>query len=361
MSAQPDPHYRIGLVGAGNSAHALACYLRQQGHQISIYARQPQALAHLQEYPRIRSRGAIQGEFEVHWCGHNPKALAHCEILFLCTTADAYPDVVQQLAPIVHAGQKIVLFSSKFGGSQEVSECLRSQGIRNIPVVETDSLFACRLQADHSIWVRGFKRWNLFCAPRRSQTEACHPWMTRLFPGLEAAQNLLQRGLTDFGALAHALTVLLNANSIDRQQSFLFYYEGYTERTVVLLEQLEREFQALATAYGTSLLPASQLLHRYYGCETRTLLEAMRSVPNYRHSLAPGDLNTRYLSEDVACTLVPAQQLSQRAELETPVLDSVVSMASVLHGVDYRRQGRTLEKLGWGDFGPREIREWMAW
>lgn len=351
---------RCGVVGAGNSAHALSCYLARQGHRVYLYARRAQQLAHLGPLPRLRASGQIEGTFPLAGAGSDPRLLAQeCSTLFVCTTATAYPNVIEQIGPFLHGGHTLILFSSKLCGSLEVERCLLQLGKPEVAVIETDALFACRLQADHSIWVRGFKGWNLFCSPRLSQTQAHRALIQRFFPQLEPAHNLLHRGLSDFGALAHALTVLVNVNSVDRGDPFLFYYQGFTENTVVLLEQLDGEFQSLARAYGCALLSASQLLHRYYQCETGSLLQAMRTVPNYRHSLAPTTLSTRYLSEDVSCTLVPAQQLARLAGLETPMLDSIVAMASVLHRVDYRQQGRTLEKLGWGGCSAQEINHWV--
>ena len=349
-----------GIVGAGNSAHALACYLAHKGREVHLYARRPEQVAHLIESPVLHASGKLQGCFALAGAGSDARALARsCSTIFVCTTANAYPEVVAGLSPHLRPGHTLVLFSGKLCGSLEVQRCLEQAGCEGVQVVETDALFACRLQSDRSIWVRGFKGWNLFSAPRQSQTRQLAPLMQRFFPGLEPASNLIQRGLTDFGALAHALTVLLNVNAVDRQQPFLFYCEGFTENTVVLLEQLEREYRALALAYGAELIPAEELLQRYYGCDASSLLKAMCSVPNYRDSLAPTTLQTRYLSEDVACTLVPAQQLARRADLHTPVLDSIVSLTSVLHGVNYASSGRSLEKLGWEPLSCREICRWM--
>lgn len=354
------PSCCCGVVGAGNSAHALASYLAKKGHRVSLYARNQSKIAHLQA-GKVRASGQVEGEFDLEWVGCDPAGLSGCQYIFVCTTADAYLSVVAQLGPHLQASQNLILFSSKLGGCLEVGQALVPLGRRAPQVMETDALFACRLQSDHSVWVRGLKRWNLYSARRRSEMEHCTQVMKIFFPDLEPADNVIQRGLTDFGALAHALTVIVNMNAVDRSQPFLFYYEGYTERTVPLLEKLAQEFRNIALAYDTSLISASELLNRYYGCQTSSLLEAMKSVPNYRHSMAPESLRTRYLSEDVACTLVPAQELADRAGVETPVLDSVVTMASVLAGVDYRKSGRRLEHLGWGDLGAREIRQWMSW
>jgi opine dehydrogenase len=351
-----------GIVGAGNSAHALASYLASQGHDVHVYARNPQKIEHLAGAREVRSIGKIEGSFPLCWVGSDPRQFVEsCATIFVCTTTNEYPDVMAQIGPYLSGGQEVVLFSSKFGGSALVECTLYGMRRPGVKVVETDALFACRLQPDGSVWIRGMKEWTLYSSPRRSQTETNREIVGRFFPRLEAAENLVQRGLTDFGALTHALTVLVNLNSIDRKSSFLFYHEGFTERTVALLEKMEVEFQAVAEAYDTTVIPASELLNRYYGCRTTSLLEAMRTVPNYRFSISPESLQTRYIHEDVPCTLVPVSQLAQIAGVAVPVIDSVVSMASVVSGVDFRSTGRTLDQFGWGDFGHEEIRQWIKW
>lgn len=107
----------------------------------------------------------------------------------------------------------------------------------------------------------------------------------------------------------------------------MFYCEGFTDRTIVLMETLEKEFQSVAKAYNTKLLPAKEWLKNYYGCDDSSLLKAMCTVPNYQTSQAPNKLNHRYLKEDVSCTLVPMHYLAKLAGIETPVADSVVTFA----------------------------------
>lgn len=351
-----------GVVGAGNSAHALASYLASQGHRVHLYARRAEPIAHLCRRGAVRATGKVDGEFPLCWAGNDPKRLAEsAQTLFLCTTTNDYLDVMEQIGPYLQPGHEVVLFSSKFGGSLLVEQHLLQRRRPGVKVVETDALFACRLQDDGSVWIRGMKSWTLYSSPRASQTRENGAIVERFFPQIEPAQNVVQRGLTDFGALAHALTVLMNANCIDRKSTFLFYLEGFTERTVALLEAMEQEFQAVARAYNTSIISARELLHRYYGCETSSLLEAMRTVPNYRFSTSPESLQTRYLHEDVPCTLVPVSELAALAGVEVPVIRSVIALASVLAGQDFSRTGRTLESLGWGDFGADEIRHWMTW
>lgn len=351
----------VGVIGAGNSAHALAAHLSSLGLRVSMYARDLGKLLHVARARAVVARGRLEGSFPVDLVTDDLSRLAkNCSIIFLATVTTAYQEVARRLAPYLRPDHMIIPFSSKLCGSLEVERALLDAGAPRVPVIETDALFACRLQEDGSIWIRGIKGWNLYSGPRRSDTLEYGAPLAALFPGVEPAMNLIQRGLTDFGAVAHAVITLANISRIDRAESFLFYYEGLSERTIGLLEVMEGEFRAVAKAYDVELLPMKDVLDRYYGCDARTLLSAVTSVPNYRHSLAPTTLSHRYLQEDVACTLVPMRELARKANVSTPMADAVVCMASVLGGRDFASDGRRLEQLGLSGMKHEEITAWLA-
>ncbi|MBX9567774.1 MAG: NAD/NADP octopine/nopaline dehydrogenase family protein [Candidatus Obscuribacterales bacterium] len=338
----------IAVIGAGNSARALSAYLSQLGHDVSLLTRTVAKIPNIFERRTVVATGKVNGEFKLANVGTDVDSIiSDNEIIFVATVAGAYPDVARTIAPYLNSKHKVILFSGKLGGVLEFSKILSECGAPEIPVLETDALFACRSQDDESIWIRGHKQWTLYSAQDRSTTLEFRDLIESFFPGLGAAKNVVERGLTDFGAAAHAPIVIANMNKIDRAEPFLFYYEGLTERTVAILENIEEEFRAVAEAYGGTLIPMKDLLFRYYGCEDRsTLLTAMQTVPNYKHSQAPATLEHRFLIEDVSCTLVPAQQFARLAGVETPVIDAVVTFACILSGVDCRKVGRSLSKYG---------------
>jgi hypothetical protein len=61
------------------------------------------------------------------------------------------------------------------------------------------------------------------------------------------------------------------------------------------------------------------------------------------------------LTEDLPDLNVPALQLGQKTEVETPVIDLTARLTSWLHDVDYVSGGTTLEKLGIENKAPEEI------
>ncbi|MBQ7502483.1 NAD/NADP octopine/nopaline dehydrogenase family protein [bacterium] len=353
------------VLGGGNCAHSLSCYLSSLGIAVRMWVRN---LNHLFPCVRndhhIKAYGKLEGDFSFYSVSNDmAQAVRGCRFIFVATVTTAYRDVAAKLAPFLEKGQIIVVFSSKLAGSVEFENVLRQvnpQTAGQVTVVETDALFASRLQKNQTVWVRGIKHWNLVCTPRRRDLPAVLPLMQELFPGLLPADNVIQRGLSDFGALAHPLTMIANMNRVDRAEPFLFYCEGFTENTIVLMEELEKEFQAVAEAYNTELLPAKKWLDNYYGCNTESLLKAMCTVPNYQTSQAPTVLNHRYMREDVSCTLVPMHYLAQLAGVNTPIADSVITFAQVLSRDNFYVSGRSLQRLGWDGLSYEEIKEWIA-
>lgn len=346
---------QIAIFGGGNAARSLACFLSSRGFSPHLLVRSPEKLQQLADTKRITCMGKLEGDFDIAGVTSDiASTLGRCKTIFIATTTNCYGEIAMRLAPYLTADHEVVLFSSKFAGVVEFKNAL---GPRKVypTLVETDTIFASRVQDDGTVWIRGVKGWTLFSSYNRAETFRAESIIRRYFPDLGLAENVIQRGLTDFGALAHPITMLANMNSVDRGGGFLFYLDGFTENTIVLMEQLEEEFRSIANAYGTSIVPAKELLNRYYGCDTSSLLQAMRTVPNYCFSRAPSTLQHRFIEEDVSSSLVPMQQLAVKAGLQTPIIDSVVAISTVLLGKNFKADGRTLSKLGWSNLSHDEI------
>ncbi|MBX9686606.1 MAG: NAD/NADP octopine/nopaline dehydrogenase family protein [Candidatus Obscuribacterales bacterium] len=349
--------FKTGIVGNGNSARALAAYLKSKDHQVSFLARSEEKLAFLGEERLLKAEGKIEGSFKIEAAYADAAAFtAACEVIFIATITGAYEEIAFRLAPFLNETQSIILFSSKLGGSLLFETALKKAGAKLPRIIETDALFACRIkEEENSIWIRGFKEWTLFSSAKRSQSEENSAFMKKFFPGLSPAVNVIERGLTDFGAVAHAAIALANVNLISRKESFLFYYEGMTPETIRLLEAVEDEFRRLAFAYGSELIAMKDLLDRYYGCDNSSLYSAMTSVPNYRYSLGPDSLEHRFLHEDLCSTLVPAHYLAQLAGIETPVINGLVSIISAITRKNLLAEGRNLTSLGLQQLSYKEV------
>lgn len=348
----------VGIIGSGNSAWALSCYLASQGYSVNMYVRTPERAAAIPN--PITAEDKITGDFRLSRITWDMEEFLNLSpTVFIATVTTAYRDVTEKMLPHLKKDHTVVLFSSKLGGVCEVSHILEQNGKGGIPVLETDAIFACRITERNTIHVKGFKPWNLYSCARRSDTEKYGDRIKAFFPFLEPADNFLQRGLSDFGAMCHPLVMLINMNAIDRKQKFLFYYEGFTEKTFCLLEFLEKERTAVAKAYETEVIDLRNMLDKYYCCMQDSLYKTLLSVPNYKSSISPDTLENRYIFEDVGNTLVPAHYLARTAGMETPLMDSLIALAAVVLKTDFLKEGRTLERLGFAHMDSRQILQRM--
>ena len=70
---------------------------------------------------------------------------------------------------------------------------------------------------------------------------------------------------------------------------------------------------------------------------------------------SPPSLDHRYMHEDVGYGLVPFSALGRLAGVATPTIDAMIQLAGLAVGVDYRRDGLTLERLGLAGKSPSEL------
>jgi opine dehydrogenase len=80
--------------------------------------------------------------------------------------------------------------------------------------------------------------------------------------------------------------------------------------------------------------------------ELADIYTMLRTNPHYRSVKAPTTLDHRYLWEDVPMGLVPISDVAGAVGVKTPAIDRLIDEASGILGRDFRRTGRTLDKLG---------------
>jgi opine dehydrogenase len=70
---------------------------------------------------------------------------------------------------------------------------------------------------------------------------------------------------------------------------------------------------------------------------------------------SPSSLDHRYVHEDVGHGLVPIAALGRLAGVATPTIAALVELAGLAVGIDYMRDGLTLERLGLAGKSPSEL------
>ena len=122
-----------------------------------------------------------------------------------------------------------------------------------------------------------------------------------------------------------------------------------------MLEALDRERVAVASAIGIRAQTAIEWLKKAYDADGVDLYEAIQNQGGYYGIGAPKTLAHRYIFEDVPMSLVPLAALGQRYGVSVRGMESIIRLACIIHRRDYWRYGRTLVKLGLADISVSKL------
>ncbi len=342
----------ITVIGAGHGGKAMAADLASRGFEVTLYNR---TFAHIET---IRQRGGIELTTDE---GHHifgplkritsdmEEALAEAELVMVVIPASGHRDVATKAAPYLRDGQVVVLNPGRTGGALEFAEAIRAAGCTAHPIIcEAETfIFAARSIGPAEARIFRTKFSVPIAALPASRTDEALALVQRAYPQFIAAPNILHTSLNNMGAIFHPTLILLNAGWIESTQGdFQFYMDGVTPSTAKVLEAMDRERVTVAAALGIRAQTAREWLYRAYAAEGDNLYEAMHANPGYAGIKAPNRLHHRYLFEEVPCSLVPISELGRQYGVATPTFDTFIHLANIVHGVDYRLKGRTIERLG---------------
>ena len=84
------------ILGMGKTGHAAACYLMEQGHKVTVWDRNPDKIAALQENG-ISIYGQIVGVFRPESCQAIGEAVGESRYLLVFTTAIGHRPIAEAL------------------------------------------------------------------------------------------------------------------------------------------------------------------------------------------------------------------------------------------------------------------------
>lgn len=344
----------VTVVGSGNGGLATAFDFALHGHTVRLFdtVHFPDHVEEVAASGGIHATGEIEGFAEVAYSGHDPaSAMEGAELIVLVGPAYSTQHQAETVAPHLVPGQAVLICPASCAGAITFK---RAAGLAlddaTITVGETSTLpYAVRIVGPGRINVFHKLGGGVYVAGLpRSGTDRLLSMIQDVYPGTEAADSVFQTTLQNGNPVIHPAVTLLNTGLIERTAgAFLFYEEGITEAVGRAIEAVDQERLAIAGALGVRVLSEPDL----------GVLQGYMREANYStgYSTAPGflgigaqtQLEHRYLTEDVGYSLVFLTDLAERLDVDTPTMDALITMASVVLARDFRAEAnRTLSTLG---------------
>lgn len=347
-----DKNYRYAVIGAGNGGKAMAAYLALLGVQVTLYNRTASRV----EIIQLRGGIDLENPTEPHGFGklykvtdNMEEALREADIVMVIVPSTAHYDVAKAAAPFLRDDHIVILNPGRTGGTLEFRFTLVQENCTTNPIIaEAETfLFASRSEGPSQAKIFRIKEAVPLAALPATRTAEVLDAIRPVLPQFIDGKNVLQTGLNNMGAIFHPALALLNAGWIEATSGdFEFYVDGVTPSVAKVLEVLDRERVTVASAIGIRARNALEWLELAYNATGENLHEAMHNQTGYYGIRAPGTLNHRYITEEIPMSLVPIASFAMAYGVSVNGINSIINLACYIHGTDYRRKGRTVERLG---------------
>ena len=352
---------KVSVLGAGNGGQALSAHFAIIGCEVNLFEHPKfrENIEKINEKGGIELSGKLQGFGKISQATTDIKeAIEDTSIIMIVAPSFAQRPLIELALPYLVNSQIIVLIPGNFG-SFEIKKILKNSG-KELIIAETNSLpYACRKVEEGKVNIWGVKSYISIASLPAVNIKKVIEILNDFFPiPLTPAKNSLEISFSNPNMIVHCPTMILNVGRIESTKGdFMFYCEGMTESVCKIMEKMDNERIKIGEKLDLNLISTFEWLKQTYHLEGKSLHEVISSSPVYggHGPDAPRVLNHRYLTEDVPHLLVPIASFGKLLGVQTPIIDSIIILASAINEIDHFKKGRNLDVLGLSGMSTEEI------
>lgn len=358
----------ISVIGGGHGCYAAAIALAEKGHSVRLWRRDSAALGRLQSLGHLAVRD-FRGERTLS-LGQPGDALtlsadlaqvvADAQLLVIALPSTSHEALAVELAPLLRDGQVVFLPPGTFGSMVFAQAMDKAGNHSQVAFAETGTLpYLARKHGDNQVVISGYAtRLPTGVFPSRL-SESAFAVLREAYPSVEPIEDALSGALMNAGPIIHPPLILMNAGPLEHFETWDIHNEGTVPSIRRVTNALDAERIALREALGYGA-PHFPLADHYatdgdewmYG---RGAHGKLTDSGDWREDI---DLQKhRYMLEDTRLGLSFLVSVGRWAGVPTPVAQGLLSLATVVSGIDLYAEGRTLENLGLDQLTRSEMAE----
>jgi len=356
---------KVAVLGSGNGGCAVAFEWSKAGHDVYMFDFKefPKNIEAINNSGGIYAEGELEGFQKLAYAGHDiSEVIPKADLIFVVGPAYSTEPFGKACKPYMQKDQMYIVCPSSCAGSIVFKNALGLDITDDTVIIaETSTLpYAVRIIGDAKIAVYNRLKGAYFIAalPHKYNNKV-YDIVGKVYPEMEIAVNILQTTLQNANPIIHPSVTLLNAALIERTKGdFLFYEEGVTKAVGRVIKSLDKERIEIGKKLGITVIPDPVLGIKQGYMADDTYDVGYSKAPGFKGIKAQPQLDYRYFNEDAGYGLVFFTDLAKQIGVNTPSMDSVINMASIVMDRDYKgEKARTMESLGLSEYSLDELNQ----
>ena len=342
----------ITVLGAGNAGTTIAADLSHKGHDVTLV--KTSNSLHNEHHKKLFQTGTIKVndldcsyESTIRFTDEIEEAVTNAELIIVFIQTNYHRDIIERISPLLKSGQTILFEPGYLSTCYLLQKCKQ-----NITIIEAESsTIDCRITAPGEVTVLYKNVLNPFGVYPKNKIAHAKEVLSQLNYPFCLTDNVVEAALHNPNLIVHTVGAIFSSPRIEYSNGdYWMYREVFTPHVWTVVEALDKEKMDVLEALGCKRLPYVE------ACKMRNSTDsnenALDSFFDYANNHSPSGPNvpdSRYITEDVEQGLVLLESLASVLNIKTPVCSALINIAGAALSVDFRKNGRTVEALGYNN------------
>lgn len=348
----------ITIVGSGNAGCAHAFCLSKLGHSVTLL--KTSKGIHDENFEVIKQQDGIYGidstikESQKTFAPLTKvtrdvaNAFKDAEIVYVLTQSLQHERIAEIICPYIQHIKGLMIVPGNMG-----SVYFRRLLPSSVIVSEGEStVIDARILEPGTVQILFKNIRNLISSNPASDKDRALKLFGSLFVTYSGTRtNIIESAMHNPNLVVHTIGTIMSASRIEYSNGeFWLYKEGFSPSIWNLINDLDKEKNAVITAYGG--VPCEYIECCKFRNEEDLNRDAQAVFNDYSQNgspKGPSSIDNRYLKEDVPNGLCLLESLASQKNIPTPITSSLINIASSLLKEDLRKNARTITSLGLDD------------
>jgi opine dehydrogenase len=343
---------RIAVLGTGSGGTTVAADLCLKGHKVTLA--KTSTAVHEDHFAAIQESGGrittvrdgVRRQVQLDRTTRDVRsAVADADVTILFTQTSFHESVARVIGPCLQSGQ-IVILEPGYLGTVFFLKVGASDGV--LFVEAESSPIDCRITAPGEVTVLFENVRNPIGVFPRRETEVVLERLSPLSYSFTATNGVVEAALHNPNLIVHTVGAIMSIPRIEYSHGdYWMYREVFTPHVWNIVESLDREKMDVLGALGAPRVSYVEACRWRNSSDTSADPTAVFFDYAMNHSpKGPTEVEARYITEDVPEGLVMLESLGKSLGVGTPTCTALIDIASAALRCDYRRVGRTIDRMG---------------
>lgn len=336
---------RIAVLGTGGIGCGAAALLSERGHAPVLWSPSGRGTEAFAGGVPLQAEMRLTGSYPVVIARDCATALAGADAVLLTVPGYGHRAVLEQVAASLRPGQPVIISSHMSLSALYLARLLAARGVTAPIAAWGTTITTGRRLPGAGVRVSNIRDKVDVAALPAAKIDAMLALCQDLFGDrFVPRDDLIAVSLSNVNPQNHLGIALCNFTRIEKGEHWA-NWSGLTPAVGRLIEALDTERLAVASAYGATVRTVRDHFHLSFGVPHGPVGDAGAILAARDSNPGPANLDTRYITEDVPFGLVPSTVLARIAGVPMPLHEGGISIFSALYGRDFRAENNLLPSL----------------